>query len=71
MFAYILQICLVIIIVFLSACYAGWRIHKSISAKNNPCANCPGCTLKNQHNRKEECKKKKNEEKFGRMRKKR
>ena len=70
MFAYIFQISIVVIVVALSAGYAGWRLHKSFSAKADPCADCPGCALKNQKNRKEMCEKKKHDEKFGRMEKK-
>lgn len=83
MFAYILQISIVVIIVALSAGYAGWRLHKSFTSPCHsgtgpdaccsdatPCSCCPECPLRNLENRKELCEKKKDDEKFGRMEKK-
>ena len=65
MFAYILQISLVLVIVALSVGYALWRIRKSVKANSDPCAGCAGCALRDQKRGKEACEKKKHEEKFG------
>ena len=65
MFAYILQISLVLAIVALSVGYAIWRIRKSVKANSDPCAGCTGCALRDKKRAKEACEKKKHEEKFG------
>lgn len=37
---------IVILIIAICLVYAGYRIYKAFSSKEDPCANCQGCALK-------------------------
>ncbi len=48
-----IQITIVIIVIACAAAYAGWRIYKTLAAKDKTCAGCP---------LKDTCKKQRNEQ---------
>ena len=54
-----MELLLVFVILGMSIAYAAWRIHLSLSAKNDPCAGCSGCALSKQMREKAVCEKKK------------
>ena len=65
-----MELVVVTIIVALAVGYAATQIFQALKNHSNPCANCTGCTLKDGNNRKEYCDIKKNDQLFGRMKKK-
>lgn len=54
-----MELLLVFIIIGLSIGYAGWRVYRALTAKNDPCAGCSGCALSAQMRKKAQCEHKK------------
>jgi len=65
-----MQTAIVMIVLAIAVGYAGWRLRKALTAASDPCADCPGCALKEEKRRKEACERKKHVEKFGQKEKK-